>query len=471
MEHQSQLMELLLGLIFIGISLVVIIFWLFKNLEKKLLSYFSDDLQKKQEDTIKQALKEESQSHREEFHRNSKALREEVNDSILKNTDSLRTSLEEKLTDLINQNKKDQSSLRTEVFNQLDKVSSSVNQNNMELRNVVDQKMNQLTEQNKKDQEALKVEVSKQLDQVRETVNEKLQGTLEKRLQTAFSQVDEKLVQLHRGLGEIQNLSGNVKGLTKLMSNVKSRGVWGEFQLGRILEDIFTPHQYSKNAQVKKGSKERVEYAVKMPGKSENKDDCVLLPIDAKFPLEDYQRLVEAQEDNQTENIDLYRGKLKEIIKKEAQSISTKYINPPTTTDFAILFLPTESLYAEVLSQAGFNEDMHKQYKVLIAGPTTLTALLLSLSVGFQTLAIEKKSVEVSKLLTAVKSYFGKFVTLLEKTEKKVLSASQELGKATDQSKKIQHKLEGMHQIKQVSNQEASEILQLPSTHFDNKDI
>ncbi len=559
-------MESFLGLAFIFICLVclaVVIFWLIKNFEKKLLSYLSGELQKKQEETIKQAIKEENQSHREEFRRNSQALREEVNDSILKNTGSLRESLEKKLTDLTEQNKKDQgslreevfnqldkvsssvhqnnaelknvvdqkmsqlteqnkkdqgslreevfnqldkvsssvhqnnaelknavdqkmtqlteqnkkdqSSLREEVFNQLDKVSSSVHQNNTELKNVVDQKMSQLTEQNKKDQEALKTEVGKQLDQVRETVNEKLQGTLEKRLQNAFSQVDEKLVQLHRGLGEIQNLSGNVKGLTQLMSNVKSRGIWGEIQLGRILEDIFSPHQYIKNAQVKKDSHERVEYAVKMPGR--NKTDFVLLSIDAKFPLEDYQRLIEAtQKENQIENIERYRKNLKDIIKKEAQNISKKYINPPMTTDFAILFLPTESLYAEVLSQPGLSESLQKQYKVLITGPTTLTALLLSLSVGFQTLAIEKKSTQVVRLLAAVKSQFGNFVTLLEKTEKKISSASQEIGRVTEKSKKIQHKLEGMHQIEQISSSEASDLLQIPldsdsDSDSDNKNV
>ena len=467
-------MESFLGLVFIFICLVclaVVIFWLIKNFEKKLLSYLSGELQKKQEETIKQAIKEENQSHREEYHRNSQALREEVNDSILKNTGSLRESLEKKLTDLIEQNKKDQGSLREEVFNQLDKVSSSVHKNNTELKNVVDQKMSQLTEQNKKDQEALKTEVGKQLDQVRETVNEKLQGTLEKRLQNAFSQVDEKLVQLHRGLGEIQNLSGNVKGLTQLMSNVKSRGIWGEVQLGRILEDIFPHHQYIKNAQVKKDSHERVEYAVKMPGRSENKNDFVLLSIDAKFPLEDYQRLIEAtQKENQIDNIEHYRKNLKDIIKKEAQNISKKYINPPMTTDFAILFLPTESLYAEVLSQPGLSESLQKQYKVLITGPTTLTALLLSLSVGFQTLAIEKKSTQVVRLLAAVKSQFGNFVTLLEKTEKKISSASQEIGRVTEKSKKIQHKLEGMHQIEQISSSEASDLLQIPLDSDSNSD-
>ena len=272
-------------------------------------------------------------------------------------------------------------------------------------------------------------------------------------MHSVSKQVDDKLSQLYKELGEIQGLSSDVKGLTKLMSNVKTRGVWGEFQVSKILEDILTQNQYIKNAQVKRGSSERVEYAIKMPGRSGNREDYILLPIDSKFPVEDYTKLLDAHEMANTENIKRYRKNLKDVIKKEAQNIIEKYINPPLTTDFAILFLPTESLYAEILSQTELiNELQKKQYRIIVSGPTTLTAILSGLYVGFQTLAIEKRSTEIRKLLSNVKTQFGIFTDILEKTEQKLFSASEELGKATKKSKSIQNKLVGIEQIEGESH-------------------
>ena len=360
---------------------------------------------------IEVALRQENQSNREEYNKNNIQLRQEISNFITNNNNSLSKTLEDRVSALITQNKDDQNSLRSEI--------------------------------------------TIQLERIRETVNEKLQGTLEKRLHSVSKQVDDKLSQLYKELGEIQGLSNDVKGLTKLMSNVKTRGVWGELQAGKILEDILTQNQYIKNAQVKKGSNERVEYAIKMPGRSDNKEDHVLLPIDSKFPVEDYTKLLSAQEEANTENIKRYRKNLKDIIKKEAQTIIEKYINPPLTTDFAILFLPTESLYAEVLSQTDLiNELQKKQYRIIVSGPTTLTAILSGLYVGFQTLAIEKRSTEIIRLLSNVKTQFGTFTDLLEKTEQKLFSASEELGKATKKSKFIQNKLVGIEQIENVSEKQ-----------------
>ena len=360
---------------------------------------------------IEVALRQENQSNREEYNKNNIQLRQEISNFITHNNNSLSKTLEDRVSALIAQNKDDQNSLRSEI--------------------------------------------NTQLERIRETVNEKLQGTLEKRLHSVSKQVDDKLSQLYKELGEIQGLSNDVKGLTKLMSNVKTRGVWGELQAGKILEDILTQNQYIKNAQVKKGSNERVEYAIKMPGRSDNKEDYVLLPIDSKFPVEDYTKLLSAQEEANTEDIKRYRKNLKDIIKKEAQNIIEKYINPPLTTDFAILFLPTESLYAEVLSQTDLiNELQKRQYRIIVSGPTTLTAILSGLYVGFQTLAIEKRSTEIINLLSNIKTQFGTFTDLLEKTEQKLFSASEELGKATKKSRFIQNKLVGIEQIETISEKQ-----------------
>ncbi len=391
---------IVLTLLFIVI--VSIIVYLIVNF----VSNFFDKLRENKE-YIETALRQENKSNREEYNKNNIHLRQEISNFITHNNNSLSKTLEDRITALISQNKDDQNSLRSEMTSQLEKV--------------------------------------------RETVNEKLQGTLEKRLHSVSKQVDDKLSQLYKELGEIQGLSNDVKDLTKLMSNVKIRGIWGELQVGNILEDILTQNQYIKNAQVKKGSNERVEYAIKMPGRSDDKQDYVLLPIDSKFPAEDYKKLLSAQEEANVEDIKRYRKSLKDLIKKEAHNIIDKYINPPLTTDFAILFLPTESLYAEVLSQTDLiNELQKKQYRIIVSGPTTLTAILSGLYVGFQTLAIERRSTEVIRLLSNVKTQFGIFTDLLEKTEQKLSLASEELGKATKKSKSIQSKLVGIEQIENV---------------------
>ena len=275
---------------------------------------------------------------------------------------------------------------------------------------------------------------------MRVTVDEKLHATLEKRFGESFKVVSDRLEAVHKGLGEMQTLALGVGDLKKVLSNVKSRGTWGEAQLSNLIEEILTPEQYEKNVKTKKSSKDNVEYAVKLPG---NDDDVkqVWLPIDAKFPLEDYQRLVEAQEQGNLLLIEELSKSLEMRIKSEAKDIRDKYLDPPYTTDFGILFVPIESLYAEVLRRPGLFEQIRREYKVIIAGPTTTQVILNSLQMGFRTLTIQKRSSEVWTLLGAVKTEFGKFGDLLEKTHKKMQEASNTIEDAVTKTRTIERKL------------------------------
>jgi DNA recombination protein RmuC len=258
------------------------------------------------------------------------------------------------------------------------------------------------------------------LEQMRHTVDEKLQSTLEARLGESFRQVSERLEQVHRGLGEMQSLATGVGDLKRVLGNVKSRGVWGEVQLGAILEQMLTPDQYEANVATLPGSNERVEYAIRLPGAGDRPDQPVRLPIDAKFPREDYERLLDAQDRADAEGAATAGQALERRIRDEAKAICQKYVSPPHTTDFAILFLPTEGLYAEVLRRPGLVDALQREQRIVLAGPTTLSAILNSLRMGFRTLAIEKRSSEVWQVLGAVKTEFGKFAGLLDRTKKQL---------------------------------------------------
>jgi DNA recombination protein RmuC len=297
---------------------------------------------------------------------------------------------------------------------------------------------------------------SKKLDQMRATVDEKLHATLEQRLGESFKLVSERLEMVHKGLGEMQSLASGVGDLKKVLSNVKTRGTWGEIQLGNILEQVLSPEQYEKNVAVKKNSSERVEFAVKLPGRSDD-DECVWLPIDAKFPQEDYQRLLEALEQANPQAAEEAGKALEMRIKSCAKDIRDKYIDPPNSTDFAILFLPIESLYAEVLRRPGLCEALQLQFRVVVAGPSTLVALLNSLQMGFRTLAIEKRSSEVWGLLGAVKTEFAKFTDILDKTQKKLQEAGNTIESAARKSRNIQRKLKN---VQELSVNEASSFIE-----------
>jgi len=308
-------------------------------------------------------------------------------------------------------------------------------------------RLDQLTSKIENNLKQIQENNEKKLEEMRATVDEKLHSTLEKRLNESFSLVSSRLEEVHKGLGEMQSLATGVGDLKKVLSNVKNRGVWGEMQVKVLIEQVLTPDQYDMNVVVKSGSRENVEFAIKLPGKSDLKDEIVYLPLDSKFPLEDYQNLTYAQENGDLAKIEEFRKALVNRIKTEASRISTKYINPPVTTDFAILFLPLESLYAEVLSIPGLYDSIQREHRVVIAGPTTLLAILNSLQMGFKTFAIQKRSSEVWRLLGAIKTDFNKFGDLLENTQKKLESASKEIGEAQKQSRKIERKLDDVKSI------------------------
>ena len=280
----------------------------------------------------------------------------------------------------------------------------------------------------------------KNLEQIRIIVDEKLNSTLERRLGESFSLVSRRLEEVHRGLGEMQSLAGGIGDLKRILSNVKNRGIWGEMQLGVLLRDLLAPEQFAENVAVKQGSAERVEFALKLPG---SKDETVWLPIDAKFPQEDFQRLLEAREQADTAAADIALKQLERRLKSEARDIQNKYLCPPQTTDFAIMYLPIEGLFAEAVNLPGLLDELQRTYRVCVAGPTTLAALLNSLQMGFKTLAIEKRTGEVWRTIAAVKQDFVTFSLLLDKTKKKLQEASGHIDAAARRSRVINKRLDG----------------------------
>lgn len=293
----------------------------------------------------------------------------------------------------------------------------------------------------------LREENAKKLDEMRNVVDEKLQSTLEKRLSESFKIVSERLEQVHKGLGEMQNLAINVGDLKKVLSNVKTRGIIGEIQLGNILEQILTPEQYERDVKTKKNSNEKVEFAIKLPGKN-NENSIVYLPIDSKFPMDIYNKLIDAYESGDTQKIENAVKELENTIKKFGKDIRDKYIDPPNTTDFGIMFLPTEGLYAEVVKRTSLIETLQTEYKIIITGPTTLSALLNSLQIGFKTLVIEKRASEVWELLGAVKSEFNKFSDVLKKAKEKIDKASEDIELLVGtRTRMIQNKLKKVQEL------------------------
>ncbi|HPT48760.1 MAG TPA: DNA recombination protein RmuC [Accumulibacter sp.] len=296
---------------------------------------------------------------------------------------------------------------------------------------------------------AIQADNALKLEDIRRTVDEKLHATLEQRLGDSFKLVSERLEQVHRGLGEMQTLATGVGDLKKVLNNVKTRGTWGEVQLGALLEQLLTSEQYARNVLTRPNGAERVEFAIRLPGRELGDKDQppVWLPIDAKFPVEDYQRLVDAQERTDPVALETAIKALEQRLRDEAKKIRDKYIEPPHTTDFAILYLPTEGLYAEALRRPGLTETLQRDWRICIAGPTTLSALLNSLQMGFRTLAIEKRSSEVWSVLGAVKSEFGKFGEALEVTRKKLEQASRSIEAAGVRTRQIERKLKGVEAL------------------------
>jgi DNA recombination protein RmuC len=296
------------------------------------------------------------------------------------------------------------------------------------VRGIVDLRLKQLQEDN-----------TGQLEKMRATVDEKLQGTLEKRLGESFKLVSERLEQVHQGLGAMRQLASDVGGLQRVLANVKTRGGWGEVQLGNLLEQVLTADQFSRNVQTREESGERVDFAIKLPG--DENGAPVWLPIDSKFPTEDYQRLLAAQDKGDVDLIDSAMKGLETQLRKSAKDICGKYINPPRTTDFALMFLPTEGLFAEAIRRVGLVEQVQRDCRVIFAGPTTLAALLNSLQMGFRTLAIQKRSSEVWNLLAGVKTEFGKFGEALSSVKEKLEQAARKMEDVDVRSRAISKKL------------------------------
>jgi DNA recombination protein RmuC len=302
------------------------------------------------------------------------------------------------------------------------------------VRGIVDLRLKELQQDN-----------AKQIDKMRATVDEKLQGTLEKRLGESFKLVSERLEQVHKGLGAMQQLASDVGGLQKVLANVKTRGGWGEVQLGNLLEQVLTADQFARNVKTRDDSGENVDFAIKLPG--DENGAPVWLPIDAKFPTEDYQRLVAAQDKGDVDLIETTMKSLETQLKKSAKDICQKYINPPRTTDFALMFLPTEGLYAEAIRRIGLVEQVQRDCRVIFAGPTTLAALLNSLQMGFRTLAVQKRSSEVWNLLAAVKTEFGKFGEALSAVKDKLDQAARHVDNVAVRSRAITKKLRDVEEL------------------------
>ncbi|HWR90668.1 MAG TPA: DNA recombination protein RmuC [Dissulfurispiraceae bacterium] len=365
-------------------------------------------------------MMEEHARNREEGTLNAQRLRDEVNGAL----HSLNNSLLSRLSESSGQQR-----------SQIETLTDNVQRRLERMRDTLDERLNMVRDEN-----------AKKLDEMRAVVDEKLHATLERRLGESFRLVSERLDLVHRGLGEMQSLASSVGDLKRVFANVKTRGMWGEVQLGNLLEQVLTKDQFECNVATKRGSAERVEFAIRLPGRDDT-GDIIRLPVDAKFPHDDYERLVEAQERGDVPGAEEASRSLEARIKTCAREIRDKYLDPPFTTDFAVLFLPIEGLYAEVLRRPGLCEQLQREYRVTVTGPTTLAAFLNSLQMGFRTLAIEHRSGEVWRLLGAVKTEFGKFGDILDKTHRKLQEASSSIETATRKSRTIERKLQEVQEM------------------------
>lgn len=403
-------------------------------------------------DGIRKSVEEDLRKGREEAGGAARSLREEVaqnisglGESLAKSQDALRESLSNTLT---NQGKLQQDQL-TAFAKQLKELERSNADSLDKVRITLDARVKELQQANEA-----------KLEEMRKTVDEKLQGTLEKRLGESFKLVSDRLEAVQRGLGEMQNLATGVGDLKRVLTNVKSRGTWAEVQLGAILEQFLVPEQFARNVKTKEGSDDLVEFAVRLPGRPDDPDSSVWLPIDSKFPQEDYLRLQEAAEAGDAIGVQKAGDALARTLRIEAQKIQEKYLDPPGTTDFGIMFLATEGLYAEALRQPNLATDLQQNHRIVIAGPTTLAAILSSLRMGFQTLAIEKQASEVWKVLAAVKTEFGKFGEVLGKVKRQLKTASRTIDQAETRTRAMERKLRDVQHLPET---EAEEILSIGS--------
>ncbi len=389
---------------------------------------------------VRKAVEEDLRKGREESAGAARNLREEVSSGL--------ATLSESLSNNLTNSSASQQEQLSAFSTQLKALSESNSRSLDSIRTTLDTRVKELQEENEK-----------KLEEMRKTVDEKLQGTLEKRLGESFKLVSDRLEAVQRGLGEMQNLATGVGDLKRVLTNVKSRGTWAEVQLGAILEQFLAPGQFQKNVQTKKGSSDVVEFAVRLPGRTDDPEDSVWLPIDSKFPQEDYLRLQEASETGDADGVQKAADALARTLKMEAQKIHDKYLDPPGTTDFGIMFLATEGLYAEALRQPDLVPLLQDRFRIVVAGPTTLAAILSSLRMGFQTLAIEKRASEVWDVLGAVKTEFGKFGDVLGKVKKQLGTASRTIDEAETRTRAMERKLRS---VQELPEDDTEALLQLP---------
>ncbi len=412
---------LILSVVFLGVAIVLLIIVL-RRLSASNNSHELDvrlGVLKESLERFEHVLREEVGRNRDESSRTAKDGRDELSKSLTAFADSF--------------------------SGQIGALSQLSEQRLERMRETVESRLRLLQEDN-----------NQKLEKMRETVDEKLHSTLERRLGESFRLVSDRLERVQEGLGEMKSLASDVGGLKKVLTNIKTRGTWGEIQLGSLLEQILTPPQYAQNVATKHGSADRVEFAIRLPGRDGDHAGPVWLPIDAKFPQEDYQRLLEAQEQANPAMVEEAGAMLEARVRSEAKTIRDKYLDPPHTTDFGIMYLPTEGLFAEVIRRPGLFEQIQRDFRVTVTGPTNLLAYLNALQMGFRTLAIEKRSSEVWTLLAAVKTEFGKFGEILEKTQKKLQEASNTIEGAATRSRQIERKLKD---VQELPPREASSIL------------
>mgnify|MGYP005835798895 CR=1 FL=1 len=393
-------------------------------------------------------LREEFRASREEARTAAKELREEVGQSIERVGGMLVQTLD-------GLGKAQQSRLE-DVARQLAELAAANQREMQAIRSTLDGRLKELQEGNER-----------KLEEMRRTVDEKLHDTLEKRLGESFKLVSDRLEAVHKGLGEMQSLANGVGDLKRVLTNVKARGTWAEVQLGAILEQILAPGQFERNVRVRPDRAETVEFAIRLPGARNDAASSVWLPIDSKFPQEDYLRLQDAAERGDPEGLQKAAEALAQAVRLAARDVRDKYVSPPYTTDFAIVFLATEGLYAEVLRQPGLMDELLHRYRVVVAGPTTLAAILSSLRMGFQTLAIEQRAAEVWRILGAVKSEFAKFGEVLGKVKRQLETASRTIDQTAVRTRAMERTLRA---VEQLPEREAAEVLQLPRSERDEEE-
>ena len=430
-------LEIITWLTLLLLIIVVIKLFTAKAIDEKTLHLKLGSLQQEIQ-RIESSVKAEITTNRKETSDNALASRTEIKEAL----NSFKKDLAQSISEF--------NSIQKDNFFALLNKQSEQNTNTStllgDMRQTLENKIKEMQASNEQ-----------KLEQMRITVDEKLQQTLEARLGESFKLVSERLEAVHKGLGDMQQLATGVGDLKRVLSNVKTRGVLGEYQLESLLEQILTPEQYAKNVKTKQGSNALVEFAVKLPGRSGNENSVVWLPIDSKFPKEAFELLTDAYDHGSPELIEEHRRSFAKGIRNCAQDICSKYIDAPNTTDFAILFLPFESLYAEVLRTPGLFESIQRECRIIITGPTTLSALLNSLQMGFRTLAIEKRSGEVWQLLSAVKTEFGNFSGLLDKAQKNIQTGLDQLENVVGvRTRAIQKRLKG---VETISNEDAQNIL------------